>query len=568
MEMVVKKLTLVLIFVFLLSITLTTSTDFSQDLGRHLAIGSIILKTGSVPSTNLFSYTNPAFPFTNHHWLSEVLFSLALTGAGSGGLMILKVACIIASVYLALRAGRRYGILVSSFVSLALIPLLFERLDVRPELFGYFLFSLMLYILFFAQGKRAFAVLPLAIALWSNLHISFVFGLFLLFVYAIFHFHRAKAGERMWVVVSFAAACLNPQGVAGALYPFRIFGNYGYSIVENQNMFFLNSLMLNYHVRYYFLLIPVIVGALLVLVARRRYCFAVLLGVFFVLPVWQIRHLPFFVFTAIPIGTVAAADIVLLLREPFARIRETIREYGFAVFAVLSLGLTVLAASNAPYRVMDIDKSFGIGFVEREKGAADFIRKNKLPGNLFNNFDIGGYAIYRLYPDYRVFVDNRPEAYPADFFRDTYIKLQVDDAVRKKVFSQYGIHTVLFTHTDITPWGRAFMEHILKDPDWKLVFADDAAFVLTDAKGFADVRSYDARLARLMDVKTDYLSQLRLMSMYLKIGRSDLAKRSFTRASAQNGSSCMIKRIRYESDTDPLRDLKGENIRSGSWWCF
>jgi hypothetical protein len=159
MEMVVKKLTLVLVFVFLLSITLTTSTDFSQDLGRHLAIGSIILKTGSVPSTNLFSYTNPAFPFTNHHWLSEVLFSLAFSGAGPAGLMILKVACVAASVYMALRAGRRYGILVSSFVSLAFIPLLFERLDVRPELFGYFLFSLCC-IFLFRKGETGFCSPP------------------------------------------------------------------------------------------------------------------------------------------------------------------------------------------------------------------------------------------------------------------------------------------------------------------------------------------------------------------------------------------------------------------------
>jgi len=566
--MVVKKLTLVLVFVFLLSITLTTSTDFSQDLGRHLAIGSIILKTGSVPSTNLFSYTNPAFPFTNHHWLSEVLFSLAFSGAGPAGLMILKVACVAASVYMALRAGRRYGILVSSFVSLAFIPLLFERLDVRPELFGYFLFSLVLYILYFAKGKRAFAVLPPAIALWSNFHISFVFGLFLLSVYAIFHFHRAKTGERIWVIVSFAAACLNPQGLAGALYPFRIFGNYGYSIVENQNMFFLNSLMLNYHVRYYFLLAPVIAIAFLALLARKRYSLAVLLGVFSVLPVWQLRHLPFFVFAAIPTVTVAAAGIISSMRAPFARVRETLREYGFAVFAVLSLGLAVLAASNTLYRIADIDKSFGIGFAEREKGATDFIRKNKLPGNLFNNFDIGGYAIYRLYPDYRVFVDNRPEAYPADFFRDTYIKLQEDDSVRKKVFSRYGIHTVLFTHTDITPWGRTFMEHILKDPKWKLVYADDTAVVFTDEDGYRDIREDKERLAALIKQESDYLSLMRLMSLYLKIQDNDLAGRAFMQATLRNGSSCAVKRILYQNDTDPLRDLKGGNIRSGSWWCF
>lgn len=567
MEMVVKKLSLVLVMVFLLSITLTTSTDFSQDLGRHLAIGNIIIKTGNVPSTNLFSYTNPSFPFTNHHWLSEVLFSLAYSGAGPAGLIIIKLLCVTGAVYLGLRAARRYGPLLSSFVSLAVIPLLFERLDVRPELFGYLLFSLMLYILYFGKQSRSFAVLPVVMALWSNLHISFVFGLFLLSVYAVFRFKRAKAGERIAVAASFIAVCLNPQGIWGALYPFRIFGNYGYPIVENQNMFFLNSLMLNYHIRYYFLLIPFMIFAFFVLLWRKRYAYAVLFAVFSVLPLWQIRHLPFFVLMAIPLVPVAVADLAAMA-PAVSRFIGSFREYGFVVLAVLSLCLTVFAAGNVPYRVMDIDKSFGTAFLEREKGATDFIKTNKLPGNLFNNFDVGGYAIYRLHPDYRVFVDNRPEAYPSDFFSDTYIRLQEDDALRKRVFSRYGIRTVLFTHTDATPWGRAFMEHMFKDPEWKLVYADETAIVLTNAGGYRDIRENKDHLAGLIDRETDHISLLRLMGLYLKIQDDDLAERAFMQASLRNGSSCAVKRILYQNDKDPLRDLKGENIRSGSWWCF
>lgn len=43
----------------------------NEDLGRHLALGRIIIQTDHVPLTNLFSYTYSSFPFINTHWLSE-----------------------------------------------------------------------------------------------------------------------------------------------------------------------------------------------------------------------------------------------------------------------------------------------------------------------------------------------------------------------------------------------------------------------------------------------------------------------------------------------------------------
>src|SRR3989304_8360126 len=63
-------------------------TSITQDLGRHLITGEIILKTHSVPKTNLFSYTYPNFPFVNHHWLSEVFYSITFSKLGFNGLLI------------------------------------------------------------------------------------------------------------------------------------------------------------------------------------------------------------------------------------------------------------------------------------------------------------------------------------------------------------------------------------------------------------------------------------------------------------------------------------------------
>ena len=66
-------------------------TSFSQDLGRHLKLGEIIVQQKNIPKTNLFSYTYPDFPFINHHWLSEVIFFITAKSFGLSSLIILKI---------------------------------------------------------------------------------------------------------------------------------------------------------------------------------------------------------------------------------------------------------------------------------------------------------------------------------------------------------------------------------------------------------------------------------------------------------------------------------------------
>ena len=50
-------------------------------------------------------------------------------------------------------------------------------------------------------------------------------------------------------------------------------------------------------------------------------------------------------------------------------------------------------------------------------GPADWVRKFNPPGEMYNNFGAGGYLIYRLYPERKVFWDGRLEVYDKIFAR-------------------------------------------------------------------------------------------------------------------------------------------------------
>ena len=132
---------------------------------------------------------------------------------------------------------------------------------------------------------------------------------------------------------------------------------------------------------------------------------------------------------------------------------------------------------NWPYSPFYLSR-FGFGLAPGVTGAADFFRRSRLSGPIFNNYDIGGYLIFYLYPKERVFVDNRPEAYPASFFREIYIAAQEKEKIWRQIEEQYRFNTIFFYRHDATPWAQPFLIRRLKDPDWVPVYVDSYSLIL------------------------------------------------------------------------------------------
>jgi len=63
--------------------------------------------------------------------------------------------------------------------------------------------------------------------------------------------------------------------------------------------------------------------------------------------------------------------------------------------------------------------------------------------------------IFNLYPE-KVFVDNRPEAYTADFAQNVYIAAQEDPVVFAKLDSRYHFNAIVYSHRDFTPGPKIF----------------------------------------------------------------------------------------------------------------
>ena len=212
---------------------------------------------------------------------------------------------------------------------------------------------------------------------------------------------------------------LNPHGISGATYPLRVFQNYGYTIEENQNPFFLLSLgFTKPSLLYVELAVGIVLIAFLARFKKTRLIDWLLFITFTAIAFNAVRNFPLFVFATFIPAVRSLSELLLTSLKNFSPQKRLIiirLAYFLVLIFIVWQGRSVIALHG-----------LGIGFAESAKSALTFFEKEKLHGPIFNNFDIGSYIEYRLYPREKVFIDGRPEAYPASFIQDTYIKMQTD----------------------------------------------------------------------------------------------------------------------------------------------
>lgn len=291
------------------------------------------------------------------------------------------------------------------------------------------------------------------------------------------------------LAASIAATLINPNFIRGAFYPFFIFQNYGYRVLENQSVWFLERLLVYPPARYFKIGFALVAASWIAALAqwkRRGAWPSLILAVLTVaasgLGWLAVRNFTLFGYFALPIAAInfrsirfrgVTSDSEATPRNTSWNISE-VQKFFITLFLFIALFSTMIFVNPAYWRTRG---PLGLGLRQGSDGAADFFRAHNLQGPLFNNYDIGGYLIYHLYPRERVFVDNRPEAYPAAFFTDTYVPMQEKEEKWKEVDGQYHFNAIVFYRLDATPWSQSFLIRRIQDTEWAPVFVDEQAII-------------------------------------------------------------------------------------------
>jgi hypothetical protein len=455
-----KHLFALIMFIGLFATAVRPALD--PDLGWHLRTGELIAQMHAVPHQDSFSSTKMGAPWIAHEWLSEIIM-YSLMRLGGTAALILFFALVVTAAFAIVYArceSRPYGAgLLVLWAAVVTIP----AWGARPQMFTMLLASGFLWILDHfrsTENPRQLWLLPVLMVLWVNLHAGFAVGIALILLYAAGEWLSGSRKRLIAMIVS-AIACalvipLNPNGFRLYAYPFQTLNTS--SIVG----YIQEWASPDFHRPIYRLFLLFIIAAVLVL-ARARQRLTAREGILFVstlaAALGSARHIPFFVFVAVPILSRRLPQ----LAAPEAR--RPLKSVVHAAIAVLALFAAGLHASTALHDQPRAERK------EFPVSATAFLKQNALPSPVYNNYDWGGYLVAHA-PEYRVFVDGRSDLYGDALLEETVRAYE----------AQPGWETILDRHSAKTVFvgADAPLATVLRESSgWRNVFEDSQAAVFT-----------------------------------------------------------------------------------------
>ena len=109
----------------------------------------------------------------------------------------------------------------------------------------------------------------------------------------------------------------------------------------------------------------------------------------------------------------------------------------------------------------------------RIEAAVAFLQAADYPRDLFVYYDWGGYAIWKLYPAHRVFVDGRADLYGDELLGQAMNRVFDLRTGWKELLDRWKIGVLL------VPPSCALAQALLLEPEWKAEYRDSEAMILS-----------------------------------------------------------------------------------------
>jgi hypothetical protein len=440
------------------------------DFWWHLEAGRWIVEHGRVPWEDPFSYTARGRLWIAYSWLAEVVFYALTRFLGFDALIWFiagTAAALVGLVYLSCRtagASPTASLAVSSLGAAATSGAWAER----PQLLSFVLLAALVGCL---RSERLAARLPwltaALVALWVNVHIVFSVGIALVGLAATCDLLEGRRDPRRWAAVASGALAtlLNPYGWRLLEHLPLMIGQLGVIRATEE----LRSP--DFHSTLGKVIGVFVLSSIGVLVVSRERKTLFELSSFFIAlasGLYMARNMALFAIIAAP--TVARhLDSMLPVRD-LRPARRTPR--GLLVFhgvlALVAIGaLVFLAPRKHGWRENLAPGLFPVA-------AADHVAERYSGRRLFNDFDWGGFLIFRLYPGTLVSIDGRNQVYGEEILR-RYLQTHF----LGRGWEQF----LLDCDPDVILWpaDSPFAILVGKLPEWRQVFADETAVVFVRA---------------------------------------------------------------------------------------
>jgi len=432
------------------------------DVLLHLRTGRLITESGRIPHRDMFSSNAADRPWVTHEWLWQVgahgLYLLGTWKALFTLRIILVLGALGCAVALAVRRGA--GVTFALAATLLAVGPLASFAEIRPQLASYLLFTATLLVLYAARTRPKWLLaLPPIFLLWTNLHGAVLLGFVLLgcaVIDAAWRIFKRKAdspaANLKWLL-SMSVACvvatlINPNGYHVFTFPLKVVGQ---DVFRTQIHEWAPPAFTRPFLPFWVLLGLVVPAALL---TRRSLTLAdwLLLGIFAAAAMGSRRQGPFFALVAIPI--LAAAIEKFVAARP-ARLAAAV------TCSALMPAFAVLAYQGA-------GRTNGTGLMPNRfpEDAAARLAKFDVQAAVLNDYNDGGYLLWKLWPRWRVTMDGRADVYGPDLVQK-YQQVWAGAPGWEQLLDQWNVEAILgrYEITAAQPKHNLYHE-LAKGDEW------------------------------------------------------------------------------------------------------
>lgn len=446
------------------------------DFWWHIKTGELILKTHTIPNADQYSFTATGTPWVAHEWLSEViLFSTYRVG----GIVLtqiiftfLSLSAFGLSIASTVDKSNLYAMGGSFFLGYLLsTPVLWAR----PQIFSFLNFGLFFFLLHrFKQSEKIKYIVPIPFLMifWVNMHGSFILGIGLIGIFligniiekSILKYKSALKGQRLFskyalvlgclLVISFLVSLINPNGSKIILYPFQTIND---SSIQSYIQEWASP---NFHEPTWIPLVVMFI-ALIGFSLRSNKTYSIteilLIIVFGYLALSAVKHVMYFAIVSIPVLSDLISEAFPYKKKVQKKTIPTL------VMSAISFSIMLIIAA---YKIVHLSqKQSSLNEEKLPINAVSYIDKEGIKGKIFNSYNWGGYLIWRLFPENKVYIDGRCDMYGSSFIH-RYVDISNAKPGWQNALSDDGIEYVL-----IEP--NTYLAYALKSSsEWTIIYSD------------------------------------------------------------------------------------------------
>lgn len=456
-----KEFLFLILFLFATSVFVNIQDTIDTDLFWHLRAAKDIVHGGSIVLPDSGTYTASGRVWMNYQWVTEIVMYFLFENFDYCGLMAGKgiVAIITAlAIYFTLK---KYNIEARYLSILFFFIGTFHFYLFRTRILTFMMMSILMLILERLKPRVRLFILPVFFALWANIHGGFVIGLIVIGIYPIAHLLMKRLSfnpniiiEGVTVPVCLLSTLINPFGTGIYRAMFFSLGQRAiYGISEMKPMW-------NFPIRENagFLFIALIIVLLSLLFHKNIHLPSLLSSSFILLMgIKSIRFAPDFIAPAVPLLGSLLHGFLSMESNFTDKLKRGFKSYVPVILLIFtSYGITYLLSTP---------------FNEQEQNypenAVIFMKKHKLNGKIFNEFNWGGYLLWYL-PESQVAIDGRTATglFPPEALIDWKEVVDIKPKWKETLMKNNPDFVMLYR----TDYIKAALD---QDPDWHFIYEDE-----------------------------------------------------------------------------------------------